>query len=220
MVVVATQPGLEDVKRFLHENGFSDGEIITHYVTFALDARRIFLQKLSEVQASVALAVCVAEAGVFAGDFAKWINRYYPNRRLFLFDTFEGFDARDISKEKGLSNAKEGDYSKTSIDVVMGKMTNPDKVIIKKGYFPDTVEGIEGRRFCFVNLDLDLYLPTYNGLNFFKEKMSPGGVILIHDYFGDTFEGPQKAVDRFVNENDGLAKYPIGDGLSIMIVGF
>ena len=219
VVVVATQPGLEDVKKFLHENGFKDGEIITQYVTFALDARRTFLQNLSKLQASVDYNACVAEAGVFAGDFAKWINRYYSNRKLFLFDTFEGFDARDISEERGLSTAKEGDYSKTSVDVVMGKMTYPDRVILEKGYFPETAEGIE-EKFCFVNLDLDLYLPTYNGLNFFKDKMISGGVILIHDYFGDTFDGPRKAVDKFVVENPHLQKVPIGDGLSIMIVGF
>ena len=41
-----------------------------------------------------------AEAGVFEGDFAKWINQYFPDRKLYLFDTFEGFDMRDIEKEK------------------------------------------------------------------------------------------------------------------------
>lgn len=219
VVVVATLPGLEDVKKFLHDNGFSDKEIITQYVTFALDARRTFLQNFSKLQTAADSKACVAEAGVFAGDFARWINRYYPNRKLFLFDTFEGFDARDISEEKGLSQAKEGDYSKTSIDVVMGKMAYPDNVVIKKGYFPESAEGLE-EKFCFVNLDLDLYLPTLNGLNFFNEKMIAGGIILIHDYFSDTFDGPRKAVDQFISGNPRLAKYPIGDGLSVMVVGF
>ena len=37
-----------------------------------------------------------AEVGVYKGDFASVINRYFPKRRLYLFDTFKGFDAREL----------------------------------------------------------------------------------------------------------------------------
>jgi hypothetical protein len=39
----------------------------------------------------------VAELGVFTGDFARMINYLFPQKRLFLYDTFTGFDARDSS---------------------------------------------------------------------------------------------------------------------------
>ena len=42
----------------------------------------------------------VAELGVYKGKFAKFINQYFPERSLYLFDTFEGFDDRDIATEK------------------------------------------------------------------------------------------------------------------------
>src|SRR4051812_35726084 len=38
----------------------------------------------------------VAELGVYKGKFARFINQYFPQRSLFLFDTFEGFDKNDI----------------------------------------------------------------------------------------------------------------------------
>jgi O-methyltransferase len=41
----------------------------------------------------------VAELGVFRGDFAKFINISFPDRKLYLFDTFEGFDEKDIEAE-------------------------------------------------------------------------------------------------------------------------
>jgi O-methyltransferase len=41
----------------------------------------------------------VAELGVFRGDFAKFINMSFPDRKLYLFDTFEGFDKKDIEVE-------------------------------------------------------------------------------------------------------------------------
>jgi O-methyltransferase len=33
----------------------------------------------------------VAELGVYRGDFASIINALFPDRKLYLFDTFRGF---------------------------------------------------------------------------------------------------------------------------------
>ena len=41
----------------------------------------------------------VAELGVGGGTFAVMLNRYFPDRRIYLFDTFAGFDARDLAVE-------------------------------------------------------------------------------------------------------------------------
>ena len=37
--------------------------------------------------------------GVFRGEFASKINKCFPNSKLYLFDTFEGFDERDVKIE-------------------------------------------------------------------------------------------------------------------------
>jgi len=34
----------------------------------------------------------VAPRGVFEGDFAKKINGYFPNRKLYFFDILDGED--------------------------------------------------------------------------------------------------------------------------------
>jgi O-methyltransferase len=41
----------------------------------------------------------VAECGVFLGEFSRMINHCFPDRKLFLYDTFEGFDERDFAFE-------------------------------------------------------------------------------------------------------------------------
>lgn len=63
------------------------------------------------------------------------------------------------------------------------------------------------------------------GVNFFENKMVKHGVILVHDYFADNFflggGGPKEAVDKFISEkNEKYIVLPIGDGISVMIVGF
>lgn len=219
-IIITSAPGLDSIKKQLIGLGIEENVIDDSFITAPLESRRIFLEKLAFMYKDIEKDVCVAEAGVFEGDFAKYINKYYPNRKLYLFDTFEGFHSKDIEKELQMSDAKVGDYSNTSEELVLSKMTYKNNCKIHKGYFPDTARDIH-EKFCFVNLDLDLYEPTYRGLIFFEDKMVKDGVILVHDYFADNFRGPKEAVDKFVAEKNG--KYivlPIGDGISVMIIGF
>lgn len=219
VVVITSQPGLQSIKKQLIESGVKNQNIITSYVDYELKARIEWLKSFSLMHQSDNIKLKCAEAGVFEGDFAKEINSIFPQRKLLLFDTFEGFNDSDIQKEKS-DYAKTGDYSNTSVELVMDKMPYPDMVKIYKGYFPESARNVDGK-FLFVNLDLDLYEPTLQGLNYFKNKMTKGSVILVHDYFSMTFDGPRRAVEEFIsNDNNRLEAYPIGDRLSVMITGF
>ncbi len=46
----------------------------------------------------------VAECGVCMGEFAQYINKYFPEKTLYLFDTFEGFDSGDLDAERSLAD--------------------------------------------------------------------------------------------------------------------
>lgn len=220
-VIVASLPGYDFIISKLAEYGVDEGRIISSYVLQPIKSRIQFLKDMSSIMNVGGIKGSCAEAGVFEGDFARYINMCFPEKKLYLFDTFEGFDDRDISQERelGVSEAKRGDYGITSIDMVMGKMIYPKKIEICKGYFPDSAINIDDM-FCFVNLDMDLYLPTLNGLKWFADKIVMDGIILVHDYFSDIFMGPKKAVDEFVAENPSIKMFPIGDGISIMLTGF
>lgn len=145
----------------------------------------------------------VAELGVYKGEFAAEINRLFPDRNIYLFDTFDGFDERDIiiEKENKFSYAEIGNFNNTCIDTVKNRLPYPTKSIIKKGYFPDTSHGIS-EQFALVSLDADLYQPLYEGVNFFYPRMNIGGYIIIHDYNNAQFIGAKMAVRRFCEENN------------------
>lgn len=221
-VIITSAPGLENIKKQCINMGVEENRIITNYIEAPLESRIEFLKCFAKIYSDKTQGN-VAEAGVFEGDFAKEINRFFPDRRLHLFDTFSGFDKKDIQKEGKMSNAAEGDYGNTSVESVMSKMPFPEKCIVHKGWFPDTAIGnqVEQETFCFVNLDMDLYEPTYQGLRFFSKRMEQNGIILIHDYFAENFEGPRQAVSCFLEENgQNLYLFPIGDGISVAICGF
>lgn len=159
----------------------------------------------------------VAELGVYKGDFAEDINRAFPDRDFYLFDTFTGFDERDkqTDKHKGYSTTRQ-DFSDTSAESVLRRMPHAQKCIIRKGFFPETADGINGP-FAFVSLDTDLYEPIYNGLCFFYPKLSAGGYIFIHDFNNEEYKGAREAVLLFCQENN-IGYVPIADdGGSVII---
>ena len=220
-LIIGVLGAFDEVLQQCLDMGIPRSKIVTSHMDRMLMPRKSFLSNLSTVLNGYERDAAVAEGGVYQGDFAKWINTCFPDRTLHLFDTFEGFDERDIpiELEKNFSTPKAGHFSKTSVDFVLSRMPHPDRCKIHKGYFPDSAAGITDK-FCFVNLDFDLYNPIYAGLCFFKDKITEHGVILVHDYWGKEYGGTTAAVDRFLTECGGsLMKYPIGDGVSVMITG-
>lgn len=143
-----------------------------------------------------------AELGVYRGDFARLINHYFHDRKLYLFDTFDGFDKRDakVDRKNNFSGAS-FDFSGTSEELVLSKMEHPENCIIRKGWFPETAEGIDDK-FCFVSLDADLYEPLTSGLEFFYPRLNHGGVIMIHDFNNGDYPGAREAVKNFCDKNN------------------
>lgn len=148
----------------------------------------------------------IAEIGVYRGFTAKLIHYYVPERRLHLFDTFEGFTDKSVFSEQ-----KNADYhvdalhfSDTALDKVQRFIApKNNKVLFYKGYFPDSIpDYFADLRFAFVHLDADLYEPTKEGLEFFYPRMSERGMIVIHDY--NAWPGARKAVDEFFSSRREL----------------
>lgn len=218
-IVIASITAADSIRQQLIGYGVEPSDIDTSYMDLQIKAREQFLSDFANIVYKSSMQGNVAEAGVFQGEFAKVINRNFPNKKLYLFDTFEGFDDRDIAYEERYSFSAEqsGHLNMTSEDLVIQKMKYPQNCIVKKGYFPETAKGVDDR-FCFVNLDMDLYKPTLEGLFFFWDKMEAGGIILIHDYFSDAYKGVASAVKEFVGKTNHAHLFPIGDSISIGIL--
>ncbi|MCL2222920.1 MAG: TylF/MycF family methyltransferase [Oscillospiraceae bacterium] len=166
----------------------------------------------------------LAEAGVASGHFAVLINEMFPTRKLYLFDTFEGHDDRDIkhSVQSGVINndterffeKDKVSYSMNTPEAILERMPFRDMCVIKKGYFPESALDLDdGETFSLVSLDMNLYSPTYEGLKFFYPRMSRGGYILIHDYncyVNNHCGGIKIAVDRYCTENS-ITPVPVSD---------
>jgi O-methyltransferase len=161
----------------------------------------------------------VAELGVYQGHFAKDIHSVFPDRNLYLFDTFQGFSQQDqeVDRGGGFSSAAE-DFSDTSVNLVLGKMDHPEKVKIRAGYFPDSVQETDRTEtFAFVSIDADLYKPIYDGLAFFYPRLSPGGFIFIHDYNNKDYPGVKAALRKYCEE-EKINCFPLVDPCGTAVI--
>lgn len=160
----------------------------------------------------------LVELGVHKGETAKLIHEMDTSRTLHLFDTFNGFNEKDLlleNKQGGRYTTNE--FSDTDLESVKKYVGGGDRVAFHPGYFPDTAKGLEDKKFAFVHLDADLYLPTIEGLKFFYARLSPGGVIIVHDY-NHIWDGVTKAVDEFMPTiPESLIELPDWKG-SVMIL--
>jgi hypothetical protein len=164
--------------------------------------RLLFLLYNGQQVVSEGVAGDFAELGVHMGHSAAVLadllaqKRSGTSRKLYLFDTFSGFDSRDL---EGVDVGVAPIYGDTSLDAVRQLVRNEDLCIYCPGYFPDTASAVDhDTSFAFVHLDCDLYEPTAAALRFFYPRLSPGATVVIHDYSSGHWPGVTQAVDEFL----------------------
>lgn len=154
----------------------------------------------------------IAELGVFQGKTAQLFHHYFPNRELYLFDTFSGFDKRDVQSEKNTTGLEttEAHFSNTSAALVRSTIQPVNNNIhFIEGCFPQTWSAaMDQMTFALVHLDADLYAPTKAGLEQFYPRLNAGGLVVIHDY--NAWFGARTAVDEYCQENS-LVPIPMPD---------
>ena len=141
----------------------------------------------------------MAELGVYRGNSAALLAHYAREykRTVFLFDTFEGFDTRDLT---GADKSKEIEFSDTSLTAVRD-LVGLERVKFVQGRFPKSIPlDLYASKFCLVHIDCDLYQPTKAALEFFYPRLSPGGLIIMHDYNNPYWGGIKLAVDEYCRE--------------------
>jgi O-methyltransferase len=172
----------------------------TQYVRFA--AVGLALQRIREEN----IAGHLAEVGVYQGEMSRFIHSVMPERTLYLFDTFEGFPERHLEPEQ----RHETRFRGTSTDQVLQTIGSRDNIVVRKGIVPDTLAGLEQERFAFVLLDLDLYQPTKESLEFFYPRLNHGAYLLVHDYNSpESSWACKRALDAFLqNKPETLLEVP------------
>jgi O-methyltransferase len=152
----------------------------------------------------------IAECGVFQGGSAVAMGLYLRQQRIekrvYGFDSFEGFDPESARRDLQLGGAYNDDrhehgFNETSGETVLAKVTRfgLTNIELVPGYFSESLRKFSGSTsFCFVHLDVDLYDSYRDCLEFFYPRLVTGGIILLDEYNDPPWPGCNKAVDEFM----------------------
>jgi O-methyltransferase len=145
------------------------------------------------------------ETGIWRGGaciFMRGVLRAYgvADRMVWAADSFEGVPPPTHPKDAGL------DLSKNLLPVLAVPLEEvqalferygllDDHVKFLKGWFRDTLDGAPIERLAVLRLDGDLYESTIDALNPLYDKVSPGGFVIVDDYYSCPPCG--RAIDEF-----------------------
>ena len=153
----------------------------------------------------------VAECGCWYGHstwvISKIIQKSGQDINFHVFDSFEGGlsdvgerdknIARDLTKDQILI---EKNQFASDENFVRNNLKEFNFVKFYKGWIPERFKEVENKKFQFVNIDVDLYQPTYDSFEFFFPRLVEGGVIHCDDYNICQFLGCKDAVDEYLKD--------------------
>jgi O-methyltransferase len=155
-----------------------------------------------------------AECGVYKGASSYLICRAIKpyGKWNHLFDSFEGLSA---------PTDRDGTYwvrgalcaGESHVRENLGEFGN---FTVYRGWIPERFQEVAEKGFCFVHIDVDLYEPTRDSIEFFYYRLNPGGVMLLDDYGFKTCPGAKIAADEFfANKREKIVMLPTGQAFTV-----
>ena len=193
------------------DSGFDDlylaGVFATRTSPLPLRRRDRFRLLLGEFDQTLGLEGLVAECGCFRGLSSYLLcSRLRQREPAFdgsgyrIFDSFHGLSAP--GSEDSLDRAEAA--APHAVDVQAGRFAAPLEDVKRAlaafpgiAYFPGWIPEAFPRdeaRYRFVHVDVDLYQPTRDSLDYFWPRLVPGARLVCDDY---NWPGARRAVDEF-----------------------
>jgi O-methyltransferase len=151
-----------------------------------------------------------AECGTYTGSSAYFLCARAAGE-VHLFDSWEGLsEPAPVDGEYWTR----GDLRSSLEDArrVLGRF---DNAVFHQGWIPERFHEVADRRFSLVHIDVDIYRPTLDALEFFWERVTPGGMVVCDDYGFSTCPGATAAMDEFFEGRAPVMHLPTGQGLVI-----
>lgn len=160
------------------------------------------------------------ECGVNTGAYAKAIVSFLDfnrlNKTFYLLDTFDGLVPElvsDAERTAGLESYMS--QYKNVYDSVVENFKN-DKVKIIKGAVPGTLPLCTTDSIAYLSIDMNSVQPEVAALEYFYQKVVPGGVIMLDDYGFPQHIHQKNAHDQFAkSKGESILTLPTGQGVII-----
>lgn len=166
---------------------------------------------------------CGVNRGFLSSALLASLNWNSLDKSLYLLDTFKGPDPRFLSPEekagrhldpKHLAASKE--FYATTVESVRENFAEWNRIHIVEGAIPETLSLVDAERICFLHLDLNCSPPEVAALDYFWDRLVPGGFVLLDDYAYVGFRSSKTGMDKLAARRGvSVLSLPTGQGLLI-----
>ncbi|MBU2707300.1 class I SAM-dependent methyltransferase [Zooshikella marina] len=176
--------------------------------------RRWMLNEL--LRLTVGISGNTVECGTYKGASSYLVCKFNKSKCSkkchYIFDSFEGLSRPGSEDGK---HWQEGDLYSSEKEL-KNSLKEFDNYKVFKSWIPDKFYLLEEERFSFVHIDVDLYQPTHDSIEFFYNRLNKGGVFVCDDYGVYTCPGATKAIDDFlVDKPEKMLALNCGGGFFI-----
>lgn len=211
----------------LYKNGMSLADA-TWSDNFYKQCRYYSLVQIAEISSKNFPSLDIAECGVWKGHSAWMIAEIFSKNQFsgyfHIFDSFEGGLSDKTDKDENLVRKMTNEEIKLEKEIfssrevqVANVLSNFDFVNLYPGWIPNRFDEVANKQFSFVHIDVDLYQPTLDSLEFFWPRVAKGGYVVVDDYGSSQFPGATTAVDEFLKVNPPSFFYKVPMGACFII---
>ena len=159
--------------------------------------------------------------GLSAYQTAEHIRGHHRGARFCILDSFEGLsEYREEDKPaQGYDYEAMRRVLSCPEDIVKNNLREFDFISYHKGWIPDQFHEVADLRFCWVHIDVDLYRPIKDSIEFFFPRLAPNGIMVFDDYGCSIFPGAKLAVDEFLaaRPRDDAFFLPLTSGQAFLV---
>lgn len=175
---------------------------------------------LATAKDCLAVAGDFVELGCYRGDTSLMLAEILQGtgKKLWIYDSFEGLPKKSVDDESAMGvDFREGELAVSKMEVkkrfLRAGLPVPK---ITKAWFSELDNNDLPEKIAFAFLDGDLYDSINDSLRLVEDKISDGGVIMVHDYANEALPGVAKAVDKWIKlKKYNLVRY---ESLAIIVV--
>ena len=166
---------------------------------------------------------CGVNRGFLSSAIMEYVGWNSLNKRFYLLDTFAGIDERFVTtreREAGFLAKSKDDLERgfyvSGADGVTANFAQWKNVRIIQGAVPETLRQVDSERIAYLHLDMNCAPPEVAAAEYFWERLTVGGFVLMDDYAYYGYDEQHRALQDFaMSRGARICALPTGQGLLI-----
>jgi O-methyltransferase len=154
------------------------------------------------VRNAAPLEGAAAEVGAYRGGSAFFIASAFGREVTFeVIDTFAGHPP-DALSDLDHEAHRQPKFRDTTFEDVVAYLSPFPRLTVHQGDFATISATLPERAYSLVHVDVDIYAPAVQCLEYFGPRLKPGGIIVLDDYDAPKCPGIRRAVEDFLGPGD------------------